>query len=452
MNLPNYFLADLPPEAALTPGLIAESCQTLRRNGGQYLSSRSTSELIRLLDKLGREWLLPDFPFRQHVLQHGPQTTGFSEQTLAHGIDQFFRQLTEDNLERMMEQELGNPRRLDHFTNDQQHRSAMAIGPRLLAHIAPGNIPNPVLMSMILGLLTRSAQFVKCATRQAFIPRMFAHSLYEIAPKLGACLEIAEWKGGHLELEAALFAEADCVTATGSDDTLASIRSRLPARVRFLGYGTRVSFGYATQEILTAPHPATVARAAARDVAAWNQLGCLSPHVLYIENGGKVTPEDFAVLLAAELETLEGSHPRGALSHREAAAIATRRSFYEVRAAHSSDTKMWTSPQSTAWTVIFENDPRFQLSCLNRFVYVKAVNSLAETLHAIEPVREQVSTVGLACTHLQTPDIALELARWGVPRICPLGEMQNPPFGWRHDGRPALADLVTWSEWEKKPI
>jgi hypothetical protein len=32
MNLPNYFLADLPPEAALSPTMIAEACQTLKRN------------------------------------------------------------------------------------------------------------------------------------------------------------------------------------------------------------------------------------------------------------------------------------------------------------------------------------------------------------------------------------------------------------------------------------
>ena len=41
-----------------------------------------------------------------------------------------------------------------------------------------------------------------------------------------------------------------------------------------------------------------------------------------------------------------------------------------------------------------------------------------------------------------------ELAHWGVARVCPLGQMQNPPLAWRHDGRPALEDLVTWTDWE----
>ena len=46
-------------------------------------------------------------------------------------------------------------------------------------------------------------------------------------------------------------------------------------------------------------------------------------------------------------------------------------------------------------------------------------------------------------------ELALQLARWGVTRVCPLGQMQNPPLTWRHDGRPALGDLVTWTDWEK---
>jgi hypothetical protein len=86
-------------------------------------------------------------------------------------------------------------------------------------------IPNPTLTSIVFGLLTRSAQFVKCASGASFLPRLFAHSIYEADPKLGACLEIAEWRGGNLDLENALFAEADCVTATGSDETLAEIRA-----------------------------------------------------------------------------------------------------------------------------------------------------------------------------------------------------------------------------------
>jgi hypothetical protein len=64
-------------------------------------------------------------------------------------------------------------------------------------------------------------------------------------------------------------------------------------------------------------------------------------------------------------------------------------------------------------------------------------------------MREKISTVGLSATAAQARDLVRPLARWGARRICPLGQMQNPPLGWRHDGRPPLSDLVTWTDWEK---
>jgi len=94
MNQPNYFLADLPPEATLSPAMIAEACQTLKRNRGRYLASRSTDGLVKVLSEVAANWLKTDNPFRKLALELGPAKTGFSRETLAKGLDSFFRQLT----------------------------------------------------------------------------------------------------------------------------------------------------------------------------------------------------------------------------------------------------------------------------------------------------------------------------------------------------------------------
>jgi hypothetical protein len=182
---------------------------------------------------------------------------------------------------------------------------------------------------------------------------------------------------------------------------------------------------------------------------AWNQLGCLSPHVIYVQTGGDVSSEHFGQLLADELARREASEPRGEISAEESAAIASRRAIYEIRAAHSPEsTRHWRSEGSTVWTVIFEADPRFQLSCLNRFIYVKPVSDLKALLESADAVRGKVSTVGIAAPEETIPELAAQLAHWGATRICPLGQIQNPPLTWRHDGRPPLGDLVTWTDLE----
>jgi hypothetical protein len=454
MTLPNYFIADLPPDAVLTARLISDACHTLKRNRASYLAGRPTHSLVQLLASVAAAWLDPSYPLRKLALAEGPGALGFSRETIAAGLDAFFRQLTADNLNALLVQDLGHVEALDRpvsaHTGAETGRLALAVGPEFLVHIAAGNIPNPTLTSMVLGLLTRSAQLVKCATGTALLPRLFAHSIYEADAKLGACLEVAEWRGGNPALEGALFAEADCVTATGSNETLAAIRAKLRLQTRVLSYGHRVSFACVAGDALTGGDARRIAAAAAEDVVAWDQLGCLSPLVIYVTEGRGLAADQFAGVLADELAAREQDRPRGQVSTSVAATIASRRAFYAVRAAHSADTRVWQSPESTAWTVIYEAGERFQLSCGHRWVYVKPAKDLAAVLQGADTVRGKVSTVGLAVPEEGAMQWVTDLARWGVTRVCPLGQMQHPPLTWRHDGRPALGELVTWTDWERK--
>jgi hypothetical protein len=62
-----------------------------------------------------------------------------------------------------------------------------------------------------------------------------------------------------------------------------------------------------------------------------------------------------------------------------------------MRAAHSPDTRMWQSENSTAWTVVYEADTKFQASCLHRFVYIKGTPDLENALRGADELRGKVS-------------------------------------------------------------
>ena len=131
MNLPNYFLADLPPEAVLSPAMVTEACQTLKRNRAQYLAQRSTDSLVKVLCDVAEAWLKPDNAFRRLALEQtwnaglrhgangimenavpeaGAPGLGFSRETLACGLDGFFHQFTPENFHALLVQELGDAR------------------------------------------------------------------------------------------------------------------------------------------------------------------------------------------------------------------------------------------------------------------------------------------------------------------------------------------------------
>ena len=54
-----------------------------------------------------------------------------------------------------------------------------------------------------------------------------------------------------------------------------------------------------------------LAHKAAYDVALYDQQGCLSPQLIYVEEGGAVTPKEFAALLATSLAHWQTELPRG---------------------------------------------------------------------------------------------------------------------------------------------
>src|SRR4051812_11968043 len=168
MNLPNFFIADLPPDALVTSQIVHDSCESLKRNRERYLARRSTESIIRTLCEVGQSWLDPTYRFRQLVLEQGPSAMGFSAKTLAAGIDGLFSTFTKENFQALILQDLGHLHRLDglHANHEEQRveRASAASGPELLVHFAAGNLPNPTIMDIVLGLLVRSAQFVKCAS------------------------------------------------------------------------------------------------------------------------------------------------------------------------------------------------------------------------------------------------------------------------------------------------
>lgn len=451
-DLPNYFLVDMPSDAPLEPKLVEAACDALKENQRRFLLDRSTESLITTLSRLAERWLDPEYEFRNYCLEHGPKQLGFSRPTLELGMDQLFREMTGENLQFLIEQDLGHWKRFDTPVGTKKeglrNRSAMAHGPSLIGHIGAGRIPNSTIMSLVTGFLVRSSQFFKCSQKAVFFPRLFAHSLYDMEPKLAACLEIAAWPGGTEALELPLFQKADAISFLGSDKSLASALERIPKQTSVHQHGNKVSFAYISRDSMTHFNAKTIAESLALDIAAWDQSGCLSPHLAYVEKRGSVSPDHLASLVAEALEALEATRPRGEISSQEAARIRAQRSAFEIRAAHSKDTLLWQSDESTAWTVVYEDGALFNLSCLNRFFYIKSVDSLEEALAGAEIIRESISTIGVSLSEEESQGVVAHLARWGANRICPLGQMQTPHLSWRHDGRPSLADYVRWTDWE----
>ena len=258
---------------------------------------------------------------------------------------------------------------------------------------------------------------MKCASGASFLPRLVCPlPLRNRSQARRPAWNSPAGAGGAVEWKTPLFAEADCLTATGSDETLAAIRARLPARVRFMGYGQRVSFGYrhprsaARRRLL----PSRCQRGGRRDRLGPEWLSFAAGDLC----GGTRRGGVGSICLEAcrrACAPRSGRTARQRFQPKKPSAIASRRAICETLAAHRADVKLWTSPDSTAWTVVFEHDVRFQFSPLNRFIYVKPVPDLAA-----------VCRVPMTCAKRSPPSASAHRPR----------EAKEPGSGiWRAGGR-----------------
>lgn len=458
MIVPGYFLPD-PLKAVevtsldfgriqvevpvLTPALLAEAIEAITEARDRSLARLPLHGILDVVERALARWLDPGYPPRKLAEAALPEVTGFSPSMVALTLPKMLEGYRKEQLFRLLEEELGDPLILDGFRS-RAGGYRRAFGPRLVTHVFAGNIPFLAAPGLIFTLLAKSASLVKVSSEEPIFPALFARSLAEADPRLGECLLVLWWKGGNEALEGIAYTRADVVVAYGTDQALESIRALVKGR--FIGHGHRLSFGIVGREALS--NAKQVAQDAAYDVSLFDQQGCLSPHLFYVEEGGALRPEEFANLLAQAMEELGKRLPRGRVSPREALAIQQLRGSSEFKEIAGKEVIVYAG-ERMGWTVIYEADPTFLPSCLNRTVRVKPIKDVFQVLDLAAPFGPSLSAVGVAVSSDRLIPLADGLGRLGANRICPIGRMQHPPIGWHHDGRFQILDLLRWVDLEE---
>ena len=433
----------------LTADDVARQADALAEARARHLARRPVAEIVAVIDRVAARLLDPADPLRRAAERALPAVTSYSPPMIRLVLDRMAADWRAPRLRELLRSEFGDPRVLDGFHPAARGGLHAAYGPRLAVHVFSGNVPGVAVTSVIRSLLVKAATLGKAAVGEPLLAALFARGVAEADARLGECLAVTYWHGGDEAVEAAALQRADAVVVYGGADAVSSLRARTPASARFLGYGPRVSFGVVGRDALDADGARAAARGAAMDASTFDQQGCVSPHLFYVEEGGRVSPEAWAALLAEEMAAAEAALPRGVLAPSESSAIRQLRGEAEFAEAGGGGTRLFASAEGTAWTVVFDPRPAFTASCLNRVVRVKPVPSLDAVPPLAADYGAVLQTVGVAAGAEARRALADGLARLGASRFTPLGRMAWPPPWWHHDGRPPLRDLVRWAEIEE---
>lgn len=189
----------------------------------------------------------------------------------------------------------------------------------------------------------------------------------------------------------------------GRDETIADVRRR--ASVTVLGHGAGLGVAFIPRD---ADLPA-LARALARDVVPFDQRGCLSPRVAFVEGDGR----EFAELLSRALEDAARVVPRGRLDDTE-----------RVEAARWADAVAFAGDLHRGAASLVGHADSLLIPPTGRHVHVTPWRA-----EALASIARWVVTVG-SRSLAEAAAVAPPHARRAV-----LGEMQRPRLDGPVDGR-----------------
>ena len=426
----------------LTPAQMLTVTQSVKNACNAQIKTMDVSEIVRVIDQAILRLLDVNNEDRKRIDTLLPIATGMDATMLRLNFSQYLQTFRALQLHRFIAEDFSNPKMLDEFQPRITGGWTKAVGAELITHIWAGNVPGLPLWSLISGLLVKSGTIGKVSSAEPICASIFAKVLVDIEPRLAGCLSIIWWPNEDTNTAIHLFQQSDIVLAYGGNMALAAVQAQVPVTTRFLPHGHKLSFGMVSASALSVVRAKHIAALAALDIVRYEQQGCYSPQMFYVERGAQVSPQEFAQTLCGEMATLAHKYPRTSLSIEEALHIASWRELHEFAMLQSPAVKV-LGDKKDAFVVVYSDVPvSLNPSPLNRCVTVVAVDSLLDVMPLLKDQRSYLQTVGLATDPETLLALGDALAQAGVTRICAIGEMTSPAAGWHHDGRFSLADLV----------
>jgi hypothetical protein len=343
-------------------------------------------------------------------------------------IDSAKQMFCADSLRYRMEKELGpGHAKASSFVppgeTAEEREQILPLG--VLLHIAAGNADGLPAFSVVEGLLTGNINILKLPAEEGGFSVSLLRELIRIEPALTEYIYVFDYSSKDIVHMQKLVDVADAVVIWGGDQAVSSLRAMVPANVRLIEWGHKVSFAYVTKEGMGKQ---TLLRGIAENIAQTSQLLCSSVQGIYVDTQNMAIVHDFCEeflpVLDDVLETQPLNMGPGIRSQRAyALRNAALETLYDGSVIYRGK---YGSLQAFSDTVL---EPSIQFG--NAWVRPLPKERITAVLR---PYKSFLQTVGLACGEAERPRLEESFLRTGVVRVCPPGRMSFSYAGAPHDG------------------
>lgn len=391
-----------------------------------YLYNQEIDDLIKFFDKLSDNW------------RNNKGLENKMKGTLKH-LAEFIKA---DNITKMLNFSLrGDYHVLDKFIDFDQPDYLYTCQPRgLVVHWIAGNVPLLGFYSIIQSILTKNVSLVKASSQAHEELLMILESIKSVetdnvrGEDIVKTVSVVLIDRNDLPLQNILSHSADVRVAWGGEEAISTIINlKKSIFSEDIIFGPKYSYGVIDREALEDYQP--IAQRLAFDVSTFDQYACSSPHTVFVEQGGKITPKDFAKELAQAMDLVNKKMvPKTDFQPKKNMDILL------VRAKHSMDDNGTViSSKNCDWTVIYIEEKGLANPCFSRVIYVKPIENWADISQFNT---QKIQTLGCSIKNKDKLNILRTITRKGVDRCPKFGEMTLYESPW--DGFFPLDKMVRW--------
>jgi hypothetical protein len=375
-----------------------------------------------------------------------PLVTGFSvEMVESWGFNHFLNIIKKENLPLFGKLHPGNFKVFNRLNEGlvkafgEIKISHSNYNPEIIGHICAGNILSLAAFEMVMDKLVDAATWVKVSSEEPVFGALYAKSIEEVNPKIAHTIAVLPFDSKDDAVKEFLFSKSDIVRVTGGQQAREKIiKLAEKYKVPVAGHWHKFSFITIAREYLN-ERARDIAELVSLDVCAWDQQGCFSPQEIYVEEGGSVSPKDFARLLAEEMEVTSRALPKGSKSGK----MQILDGYYQYfkKEVMGEPVKIFSSP-SNQWLVIYDATKTiFEPSPLFRVIKVKPIKDIMEIPKLVKPIGEFLQTVGVSIPNNRLSPFADAVGEAGATNIRAISSMTLQKAWEPWDGRFPLHEL-----------
>lgn len=342
----------------------------------------------------------------------------------------------------------GNRHHIDGFvpfgSSRKQYLKANQRG--LACHWMAGNVQVLGMFALLQSILTKNVNLLKISSKDEGVFAGLLNAFEDLTyttnggytihgNDLLSTIAIVYFSHKDRELGETMSKSANIRIAWGGKEAVESV-TNYPSNfdTEDLIFGPKLSFSVVAKESLYSERAARkLARKVAVDASVFDQTGCASPHNLYIERNGEISPKEFCALVADGMKKAALQIPKGDESVEQISAIHSIRGLYDFKGS------VWSSDDST-WTVLYSEDLHLSAPIYSRVITVHPIDHINETLKFVD---DNIQTIGLAASGKKAIQFSEMAVERGVMRCPEIGRMLNFESPW--DGIFLMDRMVRWS-------